>query len=192
MKNDMETEAATRGNGELGVFSIDMKHVFAYMAGAGDEVYLNHRCVEFLYGDIIDAVLKSFGGVVEIMDIWWNEMSSEGEVVCLMADWRVFRYYLKANDFASLSYEDRVRKINHECLVFEDMDDYGRWVELGGRRREEEVKVEVKKKVSEEKMTEYGEKMTDALSNFFNGDLEGLSKIMSKNSGKTSYLEAEA
>ena len=145
-----------------------------------DNVKIAERYPTFGYGSLLDEVLEDFGGVQEIVRCSWDENINEGEVVCLMKDWRVFRYVLKQNDFAALKHEDRITKINRECLVCEDMDDWGHWEELGGTREEQEKKA-LQQKITDEKMSEYTEKYSDALTDFFNGGIESLQKMMAKN-----------
>jgi hypothetical protein len=159
----------------------------------GESTKIAEKYPMFGFASLLDEILDEFGGVTEIMSCNWNNITDEGTVTCLMKDWRVFRYNLKANEFATLSYDDRKSKINRECLVFEDMDDFGHWEELGGVAEENDKNALVKKK-KEEDMTNYGEKMNDALGDFFNGGVEAMQKMMSKNDGKSksSYLDSEA
>ncbi len=136
----------------------------------------------FGYASLLDEVLEEFGGVQEIMKCNWDSVMNEGEVVCLMNDWRVFRYYLKDHEFSSLNHDERKSKINRECMIHEDMDDYGHWLELGGEREEQEKKA-MMTKIEVEKAMEYQEKYSDVLKDFFSGgSIEALQKMMQKNS----------
>lgn len=157
----------------------------------GKSVKIAERYPLFGCANLIDEVLEDFGGVEEILKCEWNNDKNEGLVICLMKDWRVFRYFLKGTEYSGLSQEDRIKKLNRECQVFEDFDDWGHWEDLGGST-EENDKQTLQKKVQEEKMTVYGEKMSNAMEDFFNGNVDALSKMMSKNKGQQSILDAEA
>jgi hypothetical protein len=139
---------------------------------------------DFLYGDILDDILTSFGGVEEVIRCKWDKNLNEGELVCLMKDWRVFRYVLKANDFAVLKPEDRVAKINRECHVFEDVDDWGHWEELGGKR-EEAFKKDMEAKKKEQDMLDYSETYSEALAKFFAGDLDAMTRFNARYGSKS-------
>lgn len=156
-----------------------------------DNIKIAEKFPVFGFGSLLDEILEGYGGVQEILRCTWNELTNEGEVACLMKDWRVFRYYMKQNDFSALSQEDRISKIDRECLICEDMDDWGHWEELGGSREEQNKKA-MQEKAIQEKQTVYGEKMNDAMNSFFNGDISKLVEIIAKNPGKKSILEAEA
>lgn len=146
----------------------------------------------FGFASLLDEILEDFGGVQEIFQCNWDCTTNQGTVICLMNDWRVFRYVLKANEFATLKPEDRISKINRECQIFEDVEDWGHWIDLGGENEEPDKRTIQQKKI-DEKMTVYGEKMRDALDDFFSGNVDSLQKMMQKNDGKNkkSYLEAE-
>jgi hypothetical protein len=149
----------------------------------GESIKINERYPLFACGSLLDEVLEEFGGVQEIMSCKWDSIFNEGTVVCLMNDWRVFRYKLKLHEFSSLKHDERKSKINRECHVFEDIDEFGHWEELGGIN-EENNKESLEKKKKEEEATVYGEKMSDALEDFFSGNLDSIQKMMEKNPGK--------
>lgn len=159
----------------------------------GKSVKISERYPLFGFASLIDDILEEFGGVEEIMECQWVPEFNEGLVVCLMKDWRVFRLNLKSHEYASLSHNDRRSKINRDCMLFEDMDEWSHWEELGGSREQNEKEAMAKKQQAS-KMTSYGEKYTDSLDDFFNGgSIEAMQKMMQKNDGKNkkSYLEAE-
>jgi len=129
----------------------------------------------FSYGELLDEVLEDFGGVQEI--ITCSEQDNDNWlIIALMKDWRVFRYKLVVNDFAILSRENRKIKINRECQVFEDMDDWGHWQELDGGSDDNKQAIVDKQKL--EKQLEYNEKYNNALDDFFSGNTDNISKIM--------------
>jgi hypothetical protein len=159
----------------------------------GKSVKISERYPLFDLATLIDDVLDEFGGVEEIMECKWGSLLNEGLVVCLMKDWRVFRLNLKSHEYASLTYDDRRFKINRDCMIFEDMDEWSHWEELGGTLEDSE-KEALAKKQQMSKMTSYGKKYNDSLDDFFNeGSIESMQKMMQKNSGKskTSYQDAE-
>lgn len=145
-----------------------------------DNNKIAERFPKFGFGDLLDEILDDFGGVQDIFSCEWDETRMEGEVVCLMNDWRVFRYFLKQNDLSILDREARIKLINKDCIVFEDIDDWSAWKELADVRIEHEKK-EIKKKEEIDKSSVYGEKYSDALKDFFNGGLDAIQKIMSQN-----------
>jgi hypothetical protein len=158
-----------------------------------NNIKIAEKFPKFEFGCLIDEVLESFGGVLEIMRCTWDDNFKQGTVVCLMKDWRVFQLNLKANDFALLDREKRISKINRECLIFEDIEDLHHFEDLNGLDSDDD-KRKLENKVKEEKITAYGEKMSSALDDLFSGNVDAISKIMSKNTGKVkgSYLDSEA
>lgn len=150
----------------------------------GKSVKISERYPLFGFATLIDDVLDEFGGVEEIVECQWVPEFNEGLVVCLMKDWRVFRLNLKSHEYASLSHDDRRSKINRDCMLFEDMDEWSHWEELGGAREDSE-KEALAKKQQMSKMTSYGEKYNDSLDDFFNGgSIESMQKMMQKNPNK--------
>lgn len=139
---------------------------------------------DFVFADLLDDVLASFGGIQEIIRCNWDKTYLEGELVCLMKDWRVFRYVVKANDFVSLKLEERVAKINRECHIFEDVDDWGHWEELGGKR-EEQFKKDMEAKRKEQDRLDYSDKYSEALTKFFAGDAEAMTKFTERYGSKS-------
>ena len=93
-------------------------------------VKITDVCPEFKFGEFLDGVYDEFGGIREILKIKWNSTFDIGHVSCLMKDWRVIFYKLVANDFVSLTPEQRRIKVHSECRVFEDMDDWAHWFEV--------------------------------------------------------------
>jgi hypothetical protein len=146
-----------------------------------DNLKIAERFPKFAFGDLLDEILEDFGGVLDIFHCDWTEECMEGEVVCLMKDWRVFRYHLKQNELSSLNREARIKLINKDCILFEDVDDWSAWKELADVRIEKEKK-EISKKQETEKSSVYSEKYNDALNDLFNGGIEAIQKIMSQNS----------
>lgn len=145
-----------------------------------DNNKIAERFPKFAFGNLLDEILEDFGGVLDIFHCDWNEECMQGEVVCLMKDWRVFRYLLKQNELSSLTEEDRIKLINKDCILFEDVDDWSNWTELADDRIEKEKK-EINRKREIEKSSIYNDKYNDALSDFFNGGVEAIQKIMSQN-----------
>lgn len=146
--------------------------VYDDMSEAGN-VKIVEKYPNFGFGGLLDEILESFGGVQEIMECNWDKELNEGGVICLMKDWRVFRYYVKQSALAGLTHDERVSKINCDCKLFEDMDDWGHWEDMGGIREEEEKRV-LKIKKEREKTLEETEKYNEALRNFFNGDSDAM------------------
>lgn len=135
----------------------------------------------FMFGEVMDRVLESFGGVQEMMECSWDIDNNFGIVVCLMNDWRIFHYVLKAGEFSILNDEGRISKINRECRIFEDMDDWSHWKEYLGDDINNKKSL-IKNKVVEN-LAEYSEKMTEAVDSLFNGDVDAIAKLMTKNNG---------
>lgn len=130
-----------------------------------DNNRISERYPKFGFGDLLDEILDDFGGVLDIFVCEWDDVKLEGEVVCLMKDWRVFRYFLKQNDIASLDREKRISLINKDCLIFEDIDDWCAWKE----------ELESQKQSVQDYVTD--------LEDFFNGNFDKIQKKMQKNKG---------
>ncbi len=96
----------------------------------GKSTKIAERCPLFNYANLIDDVLEDFGGVEEIIKYEWDNDKNEGLIICLMKDWRIFRYVFKGSEYSGLSQEDRIKKLNRECQIFEDFDDWGHWEDL--------------------------------------------------------------
>lgn len=135
------------------------------------------RNPNLLYNDIVDEVLEEFGGVHEVIEVNENELSNEWLIIALMRDWRVFLYVIKPNEFSCLSKEERKQKINRECIIFEDMDDWSVWQELDGSATDN-----FKQKIIDKQKQEYDAKYNDALADFFSGNISSISKVMSSTS----------
>ncbi len=94
----------------------------------------------------------------------------------------MFRYYLKQNELSILSRENRISLINKDCIIFEDVDDWGSWKELSGDRLEKEKK-EIEKKKEIENQKQSAQNYVSDLEDFFNGDIEKIQKLMQQNKG---------
>lgn len=147
-----------------------------------DNIKISERFPKFGFGDLLDEILEDFGGVLDIFVCEWDDVKLEGEIVCLMKDWRVFRYFLKQNDIAVLDREKRIMLINKDCFVFEDMDDWCSWKELDGDRTEKSKKEIEEKKELENQMQWVQDYVTD-LEDFFNGNFDKMQKKMQQNKG---------
>lgn len=147
-----------------------------------DNNKISERYPKFGFGDLLDEILDDFGGVLDIFVCEWDDVKLEGEVVCLMKDWRVFRYFLKQNDIAALDREKRIMLINKDCLIFEDVDDWCAWKELDGDRAEKSKK-EIEEKMEIEKQKQSAQDYVTDLEDFFNGSIEKMQKKMQQNKG---------
>jgi hypothetical protein len=65
-------------------------------------------------------------------------------------------------------------------MLFEDMDEWSHWEELGGSREEKE-KEAIARKQKEMASSEYNEKYQDAMEDLFSGDISAIQKMMQKN-----------
>lgn len=147
-----------------------------------DNNKISERYPKFGFGSLLDDVLEDFGGVLDIFVCVWDDNKLEGEVVCLMKDWRVFRYFLKQNELASLDNEKRISLINKDCFVFEDVDDWCSWKELDGDRREK-LKKEIEEQKEVENQKQSAQDYISDLEDFFSGNIEKIQKMMQRNSG---------
>jgi hypothetical protein len=143
---------------------------------------ISEQYPKFGFGDLLDEILEDFGGVLDIFICEWDDIKLEGEVVCLINNWRVFRYYLKQNELSVLDREKRISLINKDCLIFEDIDEWGSWKELNGDRIEREKKEIVNKKEIENQKQSVQNYISD-LQDFFNGDIEKIQQKMQQNKG---------
>lgn len=147
-----------------------------------DNNKISERYPKFGFGSLLDDVLEDFGGVLDIFVCVWDDNKLEGEVVCLMKDWRVFRYFLKQNELAALDNEKRISLINKDCFVFEDVDDWCSWKELDGDRREK-LKKEIEEQKEVENQKQSAQDYISDLEDFFSGNIEKMQKMMQRNSG---------
>lgn len=147
-----------------------------------NNIKISERFPKFGFGDLLDDILKDFGGVLEIFKCEWDEIGMEGELVCLLNDWRVFRYVLKQNELASLDGEGRIKLINKDCLIFEDIDDWSAWKELDGDRWTKSKK-EIEEKKEIEKQKQSAQEYISDLEDFFSGNIEKMQKMMQCNKG---------
>jgi hypothetical protein len=147
-----------------------------------NNIKISERYPKFGFGDLLDEILEDFGGVLDIFLCDWDDIKMEGEVICLLKNWRVFRYYLKQNELSILSRENRISLINKDCIIFEDVDDWGSWKELSGDRLEKEKK-EIEKKKEIENQKQSAQNYVSDLEDFFNGDIEKIQKLMQQNKG---------
>lgn len=147
-----------------------------------DNIKIGERYPKFGFGDLLDEILDDFGGVLDIFLCEWDDTKLEGEIVCLMKDWRVFRYFLKQNDIAALDREKRIMLINKDCFIFEDVDDWCSWKELAGDKAEKSKKEIEEKKELENQMQFFQDYVTD-LEDFFNGNFDKMQKKMQQNKG---------
>lgn len=147
-----------------------------------DNNKISERYPKFGFGDLLDEILEEFGGVLDIFVCEWDDATLEGEVVCLMKDWRVFRYFLKQNELSILNREKRISLINKDCLIFEDMDDWCAWKELAGNR-EEKAKKEIEEKKELENQKQSAQDYITDLQDFFNGNIEKMQQKMQQNKG---------
>jgi hypothetical protein len=136
----------------------------------------------FLYGNLLDDVLEELGGIQEILSCEWDQDMNAGTVACLMKDWRVTSYYLKANDFSALSGVERMERIKRECMVHEDMDDWGHYLELANTEesRQWQYKRDKETKEREEEQKQDEENYTPAVNDFFNGSVDKIAEMMKK------------
>jgi len=145
-----------------------------------DNIKISERFPKFGFGSLLDEILCGFGGVLDIFLCEWDDDKMEGEVVCLMKDWRVFRYFLKLNELSFHDRDGRIKLINKDCLIFEDIDDWSAWKELEGDRVEKSKKaIEEKKEIKKQKQSAQ-DYMSD-LDDFFNGNIEKMQKLMQQN-----------
>lgn len=147
-----------------------------------NNVKISEQYPKFGFGSLFDEILDGFGGVLEIFSCDWNDIELEGEIVCLMNDWRVFRYYLKQSNLSGLDKESRVKMINKDCILFEDIDEYSSWKEVDGDDYLSKKKIVDKLKKDIEYKKEVDEYLTD-LGDFFNGNIEKMQKKMIQNKG---------
>lgn len=147
-----------------------------------DNIKISERFPKFGFGDLLDEILEDFGGVLDIFQCEWNEDIMEGEVVCLMKDWRVFRYLLKQNEMASLTRDERIRVINKDCIVFEDIDEWSSWKEVKDDKEENKKILERNKEAIEKNKQEAEEYVSD-LNDFFSGNFDKIQKKMQQNKG---------
>lgn len=147
-----------------------------------DNIKIGERYPKFGFGDLLDEILEEFGGVLDIFRCEWDENTLDGEVVCLMKDWRVFQYHLKQNEMAALSRVDRIKVINRDCFIFEDVDNWCMWKESEYERELKVKKQESNKNFVDKNKEQVNEYISD-LNDFFNGDFEKIQKKMQKNHG---------
>jgi hypothetical protein len=147
-----------------------------------DNNKISERYPKFGFGNLLDEILEDFGGVLDIFVCEWDDVKLEGEVVCLMKNWRVFRYFLKQNDISVLNREQRISLINKDCFVFEDVDDWCSWKELDGDRLEKSKK-EIEEKQEIEKQKQSAKEYITDLEDFFSGNFDKIQKMMEKNKG---------
>ncbi len=134
---------------------------------------VSNKNPSFTHGKFIDDIFEGFGGVLELMKVTWDDGIKEGEVCVLMKDWRVISIFIKTDEFVGMTDDQIETKINADCMVFEDMDEWSHWYEADGGRMERE-----KKKVSMIKQNAEEEKR-NALIDFFSGKTESIEKLMS-------------
>lgn len=150
--------------------------VFDDMVDAGNTRF-SEKFPEFKFASLLDDVLGDFGGILEIIKVEWDGIIQESGVVCLMKDWRVFNIRMRDVDYINLGYDDQKIKVNHTCIIHEDMDDWGRW-EDDREVRAEVAKMKLVKEGEEEKGQVYKKHYNDDLSNFFNGGVDDIRKMM--------------
>lgn len=155
---------------------ISKPFVFDDMVDSGNTRF-SEKFPEFKFASLLDDVLGDFGGILEIIKVEWDGIIQENEVVCLMKDWRVFNIKMRDVDYINLGYDDQKLKVNHTCIIHEDMDDWGRWEDKREARAEVD-KMKLAKKKEEEKGQVYKKHYNDALSNFFNGGIDDIRKMM--------------
>jgi hypothetical protein len=129
--------------------------------------------------DVFDEVLSDFGGVLQIIKGEYDSTKKIGVIICLMKDWRIFRFKLYGADFDNITYDEKVTKINHQCQIFEDMDDWSHWEETVGDNEIDDKRT-LEEKIKQEKESVYGEKYKNALDDFFNGNIDSMSDVMKK------------
>ncbi len=152
-----------------------------------NNIKISEKYPKFKFGEVIDDVLDDLGGIEEILNCEWHDDVKQGKVVCLLKNWQVFRLVLKTVDMESLDRTEVYNKINSYKQLFDDMDDYGIFIDNGGDA-EERMKREIEERSKAESETLHAEKMKKAMSDFFNGGIDEIQKLMKSNSDTQNML----
>lgn len=130
------------------------------------------------YGSLLDEVYEDWGGISEVIECKWNTAMKAGITVCLMNDWRVIRVKVKDCDYINLTDAEKRIKMNHDAMVFEDMDNWSHWEETIGDSLERDLE-EIRNRNEQNQIQEAKEQKAIILEEFFNGHLDSVSKLMS-------------
>lgn len=135
-----------------------------------NNVKISDKFPRFSFGSVVDEVLDDFGGVLEIIQCVWDESLQKGKTVCLLKDWTVFVLELKSLDYVSLDHAAKKTKINHDCEVLDDIEEWIKWEDSSETRLTLKEQQAIK---NEENM-----KRKSALDKFFSGDVSEMSELL--------------
>lgn len=132
---------------------------------------------QFGWVGLLEEVLVGMGGIREVLKVEWDSVEGVGVVVCLLNDWRVFRFFAATDEFKDLGIGACRDKIERDCKIFEDMDDWYIWEELVGDKVLK-LRNEIDRKFLKDNRKD---KVGDILRDFFaTGNSKELVDMMSK------------